>query len=129
MTEHTGFSGYPHHTPAIRRIMHRRFALRAGGAVLWFLAWTLFCFFWGAEHNEYFSRFNWTLLGALIGLLGWRIFRIGDLLRDHEKLREDKKIRLQLDLAYRKMMKTLMSIHQKNLNNIQGRKNNVIRLS
>lgn len=82
MTEHTGFSGYPHHTPAMRRIMHRKFALRAGGAVLWFLAWTLFCFFWGADHNEYFSRFNWTLLGVLIGLLGWRIFRIGAILRD-----------------------------------------------
>lgn len=81
MADMCKFSGYPHRTPAMRAIVRRRIALRITGAVLWLGFWVVSCGLWGRD-NEYMSQGNWILLGTLIGLLGWKIFKLGVMLRD-----------------------------------------------
>lgn len=75
------FSGYPRYAPALYAAVRRKIALRIIGAVIWFAFWVVSCTLWGQD-NPYMSPMNWTILGVLIGLLGWKLFKLGVMLRD-----------------------------------------------
>lgn len=81
MDNRTGFSRYAEKQHPLCQVVQRRIVMRILGALLWFAFWVISCTLWGQD-NPYMSPFNWTLLGVLIGLLGWKLFRLGDLLRD-----------------------------------------------
>lgn len=79
--EYNSFSGYPQYIPRMRAIVQRKIVLRIAAALLWMAFWLVSCAIWGRD-NQYMSQGNWTLLGALIGLLGWKLFKLGEMLRD-----------------------------------------------
>lgn len=79
--ESNRFSGYPRYAPVLHTFVRRKIALRITGAVLWFAFWVTSCALWG-RNNTYMSPANWTLLGVLIGMLGWKLFKLGEMLRD-----------------------------------------------
>lgn len=78
------FSGYPQAHNRLYRAVQARAALRVGGAILWFIGWTLSCAVWGLSHNEYLSPAAWTVLGLLIGCCAWPIFRLKKHFRDRD---------------------------------------------
>lgn len=79
--EQIHFSGYPNATPALHAVVQRKIALRIAGAAAWFAFWVISCTLWGRD-NQYMSPLNWTILGILIGLLAWKLFKLGVMLRD-----------------------------------------------
>ena len=79
--EQSNFSGYPARVPAMRALVQRRIALRITGAVLWMGLWVAACTLWG-RRSDYMTPLNWSFLGVLVGLLGWKLFKLGKILRD-----------------------------------------------